>query len=317
MNSNLDLPFWSDEWRLYATWRDLPFAAASLVLTLLLILWWRQQTKTWLRVVLASLLVALLLAIASYYVFQVPPHFAGCPAGCEGWRGYPMRFARFGLDGRSELAPLDFALNVLVLLMITLTAAAIWRILGVVFQERLSSRRWRLAFAILFVVAPWALLPRILNPPQPALEGEDLRLANNALRAAEFTYSITGLWVHRLALEDMRRDLAPDLIDALQPVELPTPQPETSTATPPAAVTREGTGSPGPNATPETVPGPSAAAQAELRPTHIVCLRGYTWFFIPWSRYRIALGADGATALSLTALPLTGTCWQPPPRPGD
>ena len=88
--SSFDLPIWSNEWRLFATWRDLPFAAAGLVLILLLILWWRQQTKTWTRVVLTALLMALLLAIASYYIFQVPPHFAGCPAGCEGC----------GVDGR-------------------------------------------------------------------------------------------------------------------------------------------------------------------------------------------------------------------------
>ncbi len=294
----VDLPIWSSEWRLFTAWSDLPFAIAGLFLTLLLILWWRQQTKAWLRVVLTALLAALLLAIAGYYVFVVPPHFAGCPEGCAGWRGYPLRFARYGLEGQSELAVVDFALDVLVLFMITLTAAAVWAILAVVVRLGTRGRRWRIAFVLLFALAPWALLPRFLVPPAPPVEGEELRLANNALRAAEFTYSITGLWVHRLALEDVRRDLAPALIEALS---APTAAQASDDATGDAA------------AAPTVAQ--SAAAQAELNPTHMVCLRGYTWFFVPWARYRVALGADGATALSLTQLPLSGTCWQAPPSP--
>lgn len=308
----VDLPIWSSEWRLFTVWSDLPFAIAGLLLTLLLILWWRQQTKAWLRVVLTALLAALLLTIAGYYVFVVPPHFAGCPEGCAGWRGYPLRFARYGLEGQSELAVVDFALDVLVLFMITLTAAAVWAILAVVVRLGTRGRRWRITFVLLFALAPWALLPRFLAPPAPPVEGEELRLANNALRAAEFTYSITGLWVHRLALEDVRRDLAPALIEALTAPTLDPTQDAAATGGTPAAGDPAATGDAA--AAAPTI-AQSAAAQAELNPTHMVCLRGYTWFFVPWARYRVALGADGATALSLTQLPLSGTCWQAPPSP--
>ncbi len=40
-----------------------------------------------------------------------------------------------------------------------------------------------------------------------------------------------------------------------------------------------------------------------------VCLRGYTYFFVPWRRYRVSLEPTGVTALSITELPLNGSCW--------
>jgi hypothetical protein len=292
--ADLDLPTWSSQWSIFAGWSDLGFALAGLLLALLLVLWWRQQTKVWLRVVLGALLVALLLAIASFYFFVVPPHFAGCPTGCAGWRGYPLRIALFRLDGVSEVGAADFALNVLILFLLVLTASTVWSLAATVVRLGERGRRWKILFVLLLVLSPWAFLPRILNPPQPALDGEDLRLANNARRAAEFTYGITGLWIHRLAIEDLRRDLAPEMIAEFTGADTVAAEADGASELP-------------------AVPAVSAAARAELQPAHMVCLRGYTYFFVPWSRYRIALGADGATALSLTPLPLRGSCWDPPP----
>lgn len=261
----MQLPVWSDQWAIFATWSDVPFAVVGLLLSFLLILWWRQQSNRWFSVAAAALLGALTLSIASFYVFAVPPHFAGCPAGCTGWRGYPLRMALFRLDGRSEVAALDFALNVLMLWLLWLTASVAWRILAETLRLETRGRRWRWFFVLFFVFAPWALLPRILNPPQPQVVGEDLRLANNALRAAEFTYGITGAWVQRLAVEDVRRD---------------------------------------PNSGQETL------ASGEIGAGNQVCLRAYTYFFIPWQRYRIGLDANGASPLSLVPVPLDGSCWQ-------
>ena len=112
---------------------------------------------------------------------------------------------------------------------------------------------------LLLVVVPWALLPRFLEPPQPITSGEELRLVNNARRAAESTYRLTGLWVQRLALEDLRQ-LAPNPLSEAAPNE------------------------------------------SEVRSQ--VCLRGYTYFYLPWRRYRISLEATGVTALGITELPL-------------
>jgi hypothetical protein len=253
----MDFPVWSDRWAIFATWGDVTFATASLVLIGLLVLWWRQESRAWFRVVVGTLLAALLLAIASYYMFVVPPHMAGCPQGCAGWRGYPLRFAQYNLDGSSEIAALDFVFNVLILWLLWMAASAIWRLLGGAIQLDTRSRRAKAAFILLLGVLPWAVLPRVLNPPAPEVAGEDLRLANNARRAAEFTYGITGMWVQRLALEDVRQ----------------------------------------------------ATTGAEFGSVNEVCLRGYTFFFIPWQRYRISLDANGRTALNLETVPLEGSCW--------
>jgi hypothetical protein len=263
-------PIWSRDWALFATWRDGAFAFVGLLLIVLMILWWRQQSPGWLRVSLTALLAALLLSIASYYTFVVPPHVAGCPQGCPGWRGYPLRFALFREDGRSLIGAADFALNVLVLWLVWLAATYVWRLLGAGFHLETRGRRWTWLFVFLFVLAPWALLPRIITPPQPQVSGEDLRYANNAIRAAEFTYGVTGVWVHRLALEDMLLDTA------------------------------------------------ATAGSPTSRPAdNLVCLRGYTYFFVPWRRYVIGLDAAGATALSLDEVPLGGSCWQALPAASE
>ncbi len=261
----MPLPVWSTQWANFSSWSDLPFALAGLLLCGLLILWWRQQSNRWFSVAAGALLGALLLAIASFYVFEVPPHYAGCPTGCTGWRGYPLRIALVALDGRSEVAVLDFALNALMLWLLLLTASVAWRILAEALQLETRGRRWRTTFVLLFFIIPWALLPRILNPPQPQVEGEDLRLANNALRAAESTYGLTGIWLQRLAVEDLRRT---------------------------TTLVQAGT----------TAEQSSSGNQ--------VCLRAYTYFYIPWQRFRIGLDPNGASPLSLVPLTLDGPCWQ-------
>ena len=41
-----------------------------------------------------------------------------------------------------------------------------------------------------------------------------------------------------------------------------------------------------------------------------VCLRGYTYFYLPWRRYRIELDGAGVTAVALETLPLDESCWE-------
>jgi hypothetical protein len=274
------LPQWPEGWVYYAGWPDLAFAIVGSILIALLIIWWRQQMpRTWFRIVTAALLAALLLCIGSYYIFVVPPYYAGCPPGCPGWRGYPLPVARISLDGHSQVAPLDFALNLLMLWLLWLGATLIWTLLGTALGWSNRSWRVRLLFILIVVVLPWAMLPRILNPPQPVIRGEDLRLAINAQRSAEFTYRITGFWVHRLALEDIRHFVpgSDQSTDLQGPISQATRIPQSGFAV-------------------ETL--------------NEVCLRGYTYFFIPWRRYRIALDSSGVTALRLTEVPVTGSCWE-------
>jgi hypothetical protein len=250
----------------FATWRDLALALGGVLAIVFLIVWWRQQTRHWHRIVLLTFLIAFALSFASIYLFEVPPYFAGCLEGCNGWRGYPLPVARITQAGQTQIGLADFALNLTLLWTLVLLGSLLWRVVStaVTWEER--GRRTRVGILLLLFAVPWAYLPRFLDPPQPPTEGEELRLVNNARRAAETTYGITGLWVQRLALEDVR-------------VLSPNPLSETD---------------------PDLV--------GEVRSQ--VCLRGYTYFFVPWRRYRVDLEPTGVTALDLVEVPLGGSCWQ-------
>jgi hypothetical protein len=249
----------------FATWRDLALALGGMLAIAFLIVWWRQQTRHWHRIVLVTFLVAFLLSFASIYLFEVPPYFAGCPEGCNGWRGYPLPVARITQAGQTQIGLADFALNLTLLWTLVLLASLLGRVVtnAVTWEER--GRRSRTLILLLLFALPWAYLPRFLDPPQPRTEGEELRLVNNARRAAEATYGITGLWVQRLALEDVRL-LSPNPLQEIDPN--------------------------------------LAGVRSQ------VCLRGYTYFFVPWRRYRVDLEPTGVTALDLVEVPLEGSCWQ-------
>lgn len=255
---------WTQDLVYFADWLDFAFALVGLLFAMLLMIWWSQQTRQWFRIGIGAALIALVFCIASYYLFEVPAYYANCPQGCLGWRGFPRPFAVVDFAGEARVAPLDFALNWLMLWLLWLVTSIVWLLLGVAFQWEIRSRRARLLFIFAVAILPWALLPRLLEPPQPTIADEDLRLATNARRAAEFTYRITGFWVQRLALEDVRR-------------------------LPPASQLENETAN-------------AVGSQ--------VCLRGYTWFYVPWRRYRIDLDANGVIALSLTQLPLNTPCWR-------
>ena len=252
-------------WTNFAEWWDALSAAAAVLLILLLIIWWRQQTRYWFRIAASTFLAALILCILSIYLFVVPPHSAGCLGTCAGRGGYPLPVALLNVDGTRSIAPVDFVLNLLLLWLLWLGASLLWAILAEAFAWWRRPLQGRILFVVLVAILPWALLPRVLGPPQPRPQGEELRLANNARRSAEFTYGITGLWVQRLALDDMQ-PVAPGTLE-----------------TPPESLEGQG--------------------------VTVVCLRGYTYFYLPWRRYRITLDASGTTALNLVELPLTGSCW--------
>ena len=249
----------------FADWRDFLLAVGGLLLIVLLIIWWNQQTRHWHRITILTFLAAFGLSFASIYLFEVPPYYAGCTRGCIGWRGYPLPAARITLEGQTQIGLVDFALNLILLWLMVLLAALIGRLVGNAIRWENRSRRSRLLFLLVLFIVPWALLPRYLEPPQPATRGEELRLVTNARRSAESTYGITGLWVQRLALEDVRQ-LSPNPL---------------SESTPDLAAVRSQ-----------------------------VCLRGYTYFYIPWRRYRVDLEPTGVNALGLAELPLEGPCWQ-------
>lgn len=259
-----EAPTWSERWLIYTDWQETAIAAVGVLLLGLLIIWWRQQTRHWFRITVGTLLLALLMSIGSYYFFEVPVYYANCPSGCTGWRGFPLPYALIALDQTVYLAPGDFAMNVLALWLLWLAASVIWRLLSILLRWEQYSLQLRFALVIGVVILPWAITPRLIAPPQPQITGEEERLAINALRIAEFTYDITGLWVQRLTVEDVR------IVE------------------------------------PQTDP----SLESVNRIGGQVCLRGYTYFFMPWRRYRIDLDGIGRTALRLLELPLTEPCWE-------
>ncbi len=259
------LPRLPSQWVHFSGWIDLGFAIGILLLILLMTIWWRQQTNQWFRIVVSVLLAAVVLCIGSYYFFQVPFHHVGCPEGCVGWRGFPRAIATLEADGSSRVYFLDFTLNLLLLWVLLLGTTIIWRLLALLFEWWRRPFRARLLFVLLVCILPWALLPRILEPPQPVPTGEQVRIAINAQRAAEFTYGVTGPWVHRMALEDIRETTSADQTDQRSRLEQPSMQ---------------------------------------------VCLRGYTYFYLPWRRYRVSLDPTGVTALSISDTGLFGSCWE-------
>lgn len=278
MIPDLQLPAIPDGWIYFSDWRDGTVAAIGLLLISLIIVWWRQQSGQWFRIIFGTLLVAIIFTISSFYIFQVPRYFVDCDPviGCDGWRGFPQPIAKVGVverlqngatvfEERVRVAPVDFAFNLLILWLLVAGASVIWRLIYLAFNWPSRTFRTKLLLILLVGILPWALLPRFLNPPQPTLTGESLRVANNARRSAEFTYNITGLWVHKLALEDIRS--APDEYET----EFCKPQPE-----------------------------------EQIRQ---ICLRGYTYFYLPWRRYVIDLEPSGVTSCNVTEKELTNACW--------
>lgn len=282
--SDFTLPRLPAGWSYFATLQDGFFVVVIVLLITLLITWWRQQSRHWFRITTAALLSAIVLCIASFYVFIVPPYEVGCTALCTGWRGFPRPLALITLDGMSWIGPIDFGMNVALLWLIVLTVTMLWRILilSIGWENRLY--RTRFLLIIFFWMVPWALLPRFLEPPQPVVIGEDLRVANNAMRAAEFTYNLTGLWVQRLSIEDIRSSRG--LGESVEP--------------------EEGVGDADQG---RANPGSRGEAFSSLS-SNQVCLRGYTFFFLPWQRYRIVLEASGVSSVQMIPVPLTGSCWE-------
>lgn len=267
-----------DGWVHFSDWRDGIVALIGTFLIALMIVWWRQQSNYWFRVMMSTLLAAVILSISSFYIFQVPRYFVGCPAttGCDGWRGFPQPIAQIGVietvqNGATvykenvHVAPIDFGFNLIILWLLLLGASIIWRLIAVAINWSNRPLRTKILLILFVGILPWALLPRFLSPPQPTPPSEYLIIANNARRVAEFTYSITGLWVHQLALEDIRT--AP----ADYETEFCKPEPD------------------------ETI--------------HQVCLRGYTYFYLPWRRYLIDLEPNGVTSCNIVTLELIQPCW--------
>ncbi len=185
-------------------WPAIPLGLALLTLATLLVVWWRQQTFRWPIALALCLLVAPLLSYWSGQVFRVDPYRAGCDALCAGHAGAPVAVYRIDGEGE-EFLPVGFALNTLVYLNLALGWSAIARTVLVRAGElRRHSLLVQIALLLVFAVAPLALSPLFLPPPQARPRGDPQRIAINAQRELFMYDQESQAPVMRAALEDVR-----------------------------------------------------------------------------------------------------------------
>jgi hypothetical protein len=187
------------------SWEVAFLAVVMLVLALLLIIWWRQQSFRWPVLLVIFLALAPLLSWWSGKAFQVPAYRAGCDGLCPGYSGAPVAILT-GENAATGFSTWRFALNSLVYLVTLLSWAAILR--SIVRGVNQGSMRRRKGLGALMagalVVLPLGLAPLYLPPPEAQVRGDSLRVAINARREVYLYDQKAALPVLRVALEDVR-----------------------------------------------------------------------------------------------------------------
>ncbi len=187
------------------SWEGAFLILAMLVLALLLIVWWRQQSFRWPIWLVMFLALAPLLSWWSGKAFQVAAYRAGCDGLCPGYSGAPVATLTGDSAGNGFVA-WRFALNSLVYLVVLLGWGAILRsILRRINQGRARRQGgFRALMAGALVVLPLGLAPLYLPPPEAQVRGDSLRVAINARREVYMYDQNARLPILRVALEDVR-----------------------------------------------------------------------------------------------------------------
>ncbi len=188
----------------WATWQVAALGIVLIAAAVLLVIWWRQQSYRWALVLVLCLLLAPAMSLWSSIAFEVTPYRAGCDGVCPGQRGAPIATHLCESLG-CEFRPVTFVLNSLVYLVLFLAwggivQALLRRIIGE--SHRAAAGRFFLGLVLL--IAPLALAPVFLPPPQAHVRGDSQRVAINAQREAYMYDDAAPLPVVRLALEDVR-----------------------------------------------------------------------------------------------------------------
>ncbi len=185
-------------------WAAIPAGLVFLVLSVLLTVWWRQQTYRWALIVALCLLLAPLLSWWSGNAFRVEPYRAGCDALCIGRAGAPIATYRLESDHEVFL-PAGFAVNTLLYLALTLAWGAVVRTF-VVRAGELARHAFLIqaGLVLLLGAGPVAIAPLVLPAPQAQARGDPLRIAINAQREVYMYDQDAAAPVLRVALEDVR-----------------------------------------------------------------------------------------------------------------
>lgn len=238
-----------------ALWQGVLLGVSLTIAAALLTVWWRQQNLHWWVMLSFSIVAAIALSWWSGIAFQVADYRSGCDGICPGFRGAPIPFYRGEAAGR-ELMAGGFLLNSLVYLVLLLAGAAALR---TILRRMASNTRWswlaQNALGLTLVVAPLALSPIVLPPPEAHVRGDPQRIAINARREVYLYDQLADYPILRVGLDDVR----PRLDD---------------------------------------------------QPGMRVCLRTYTFFYLPTGSMFLDMTPEGVHSNSGGVLPLTASCWE-------
>lgn len=133
----------------------------------------------------------------------MPPHYVGCPRWLSGRLGYPLPFAMLTLDWVPKLYLVDFLLESSPALAALPGGECALAGTERAIELRFRSRRFRLIFFLVVAVLPWATLPRYFQSA-PSGTARSRHAYHQCAPGRRATYGVTGLWVQRLAVEDIR-----------------------------------------------------------------------------------------------------------------
>ncbi len=187
-----------------ALWQTILLGIGLALMTLLMAIWWRQQTYRWPLIIIFCLFVAFLLSWYSGLAFQVDDYRAGCDGLCPGYAGAPVPFWRGEVAGGGWVPGL-FLVNALAYMAMLLGWGMLMRaILGTVWPDGRDGGWQRFALGVALVVIPTALSPRILPPPAAHVRGDPQRIAINAQREVYMYSHQAPAPVLQAGLEDVR-----------------------------------------------------------------------------------------------------------------
>lgn len=238
-----------------ARWQTAVVGLVLAVAAVLLVIWWRQQSRRWMGVLAICLAAAPLLGYWASLAFHVADYRAGCDGLCPGYRGAPLPAFQGEAAGGGFL-PLGFAVDTLAYLVLLLGWAAFVRAVLHRLRGDGTRRGWlaRVGIGLALAVAPFALSPLYLPPPEAHVRGDSQRVAINAQREVYMYDQLASAPVVRVGLDDVR------------------PRPD---------------GEPG----------------------MTVCLRTYTYFYLPTGFMFMHMAPDGVHSQSGGVLPRTASCW--------
>lgn len=185
-------------------WQAAVGGLGLIVVAVLMMIWWRQQSYRWIIVAAVCFTLAPLLSWWTGLIFQLPDYRAGCDGLCFGYSGAPVPFIT-GEAAGSQFLPGMFLVNTLVYLVIQLGWTMLLRTIlnGMQLPARGKTVR-QLVISAFLIILPLASAPLILPPPEAHMRGDPQRIAINALREVYLYDNNAPLPVLRVGLEDVR-----------------------------------------------------------------------------------------------------------------